>query len=46
MVMAVETPVTDQCVAFATASSITGRENIDPMATHPSSPPAATMIQR
>ena len=46
MVMAVETPVTDQWVALATASSITGRLNIEPMATQPSRPPAARTMAR
>ena len=45
-VIAAETPVTDHPVALAIGNSITGSENIAPIATHPSSPRAATMIQR
>jgi hypothetical protein len=46
MVMAVDMPVTDQPVSFDIVSRKTGSENIDPMATQPSTPPAATITQR
>ena len=45
-VMALDTPVTDQPVSRAIGCKRTGRENIDPMATQPSRPPAATITQR
>ena len=46
MVMAPETPVTDQPVSRAIGCSRTGSENMPPIATQPSSPPAATITQR
>jgi hypothetical protein len=46
MVMALDTPVTDQPVSRAIGWSSTGSENMPPIATHPSSPPAATITQR
>src|SRR5476651_1854010 len=45
-VMALETPVTDQPVSRAIGCRKTGSENIPPMATQPSTPPAATITQR
>jgi hypothetical protein len=44
--MALETPVTDQPVSRAIGCNSTGRENIDPIATQPKSPPAATITHR
>ena len=46
MVMALEMPATDQPVSCAIACSNTGSENMPPIATQPSRPPAATMTQR
>src|SRR5262249_29829047 len=46
MVIALDTPVTDHPVSRAIDPRNTGRENIAPMATHPSRPPAATITQR
>ena len=46
MVMALDTPVTDQPVSRAMGWSSTGSENMPPMATQPSRPPAATITQR
>ena len=46
MVMAVEMPATDQPVSRAIGCSSTGSENMPPIATQPSRPPAATMTQR
>jgi hypothetical protein len=46
MVMALDTPVTDQPVSRAIGCSSTGSENMPPMATQPSRPPAATITQR
>ena len=46
MVMALDTPVTDQPVSRAMGCSRTGSENIDPMATQPRRPPAATITHR
>src|SRR5690348_18345408 len=46
MVMALDTPVTDQPVSRAMGCSSTGSENMPPMATQPSTPPAATITQR
>ncbi len=46
IVMALDTPVTDQPVSRAMGLSRTGKENIEPMATQPRRPPAATMTQR
>ncbi len=46
MVMALEMPVRDQPVVCAIGVRKTGSENIAPMATQPSSPPAATITQR
>jgi hypothetical protein len=46
MVMALDTLVTDQPVLFEMGRRKTGRENIAPMATQPSKPPAATITQR
>ena len=46
MVMALEMPATDQPVSRAIGCSSTGSENMPPMATQPSRPPAATMTQR
>ena len=45
-VIALETPVTDQPVAFAIGCRNTGSENMPPIAAQPSSPPAATITQR
>src|SRR5215475_14562723 len=45
-VMALEMPVTDQPVSLAIGCSSTGSENMPPMATQPSKPPAATITQR
>ena len=46
IVMALDTPVTDQPVSRVIGCSNTGSENIAPMATQPSRPPAATITQR
>ena len=46
MVMALDTPVTDQPVAAAIGRRSTGSENIEPIATQPIRPPAATITQR
>src|SRR5579883_2330562 len=46
MVMALDTPVTDQPVSRAIGCSRTGSENMPPIATQPSKPPAATITQR
>ena len=45
-VIALEIPVVDQPVSCAIGRSNTGSENSAPIATQPSTPPAATMIQR
>ena len=45
-VMALDTPVTDQPVSRAMGCSRTGSENIDPIATQPRRPPAATITHR
>src|SRR4051812_44624014 len=45
-VMAAEIPVRDQPVSREIGTSSTGKENMAPMATQPSKPPAATMTQR
>ena len=46
MVIAVETPVMDHPVSCAIGRRNTGSENIPPIATQPSTPPAATITQR
>ena len=46
MVMALDTPATDQPVSRTIGCSNTGNENMPPMATQPNRPPAATMTQR
>src|ERR1700722_14514337 len=46
IVMALDTPVTDQPVSRAMGCSRTGRENIAPIATQPKRPPAATITHR
>ena len=46
MVMALDMPATDQPVSRAIGCSNTGSENMPPIATQPSRPPAATMTQR
>ena len=46
IVMALDTPATDQPVSRVIACSRTGSENIAPIATQPSRPPAATITQR
>ena len=46
IVMALDTPATDQPVSRTIGCSKTGSENMPPMATQPSRPPAATMTQR
>ena len=46
MVMALDTPVTDQPVSRAMGCSRTGSENIAPIATQPKRPPAATITHR
>jgi len=46
MVMALETLVTDQPVLLEIGRRNTGSENMAPMATQPSKPPAPTMTQR
>ena len=45
-VIAVEIPVVDHPVSCAIGRRNTGSENSPPIATQPSTPPAATMIQR
>ena len=46
IVMALDTPVTDQPVSRAIGCRKTGSENMPPMATQPNTPPAATITQR
>ena len=46
MVMALDTPVVDQPVSSAMGLKSTGSENMAPIATQPSTPPAATITQR
>ena len=46
MVMALDTPATDQPVSRVIDCRSTGSENIEPIATQPSKPPAATITQR
>ena len=46
IVMALDTPVTDHPVSRAIGCRNTGNENMPPMATQPSRPPAATITQR
>ena len=46
MVIALDTPVTDHPVSRVMAPRNTGSENIAPIATQPSRPPAATITQR
>ena len=46
IVMALDTPVTDHPVSREMGRRNTGSENIAPMATQPSRPPAATITQR
>ncbi|MGY3036572.1 hypothetical protein ACVIIV_005742 [Bradyrhizobium sp. USDA 4354] len=46
IVIALEMPVTDQPVSFAIGCRNTGSENMPPIATQPSTPPAATTTQR
>jgi hypothetical protein len=46
IVIALDTPVTDQPVSRAIGCRNTGSENMPPIATQPSSPPAATITQR
>ncbi len=46
MVIALDTPVTDQPVSRAMGCSRTGSENSDPIATQPRRPPAATITHR
>jgi hypothetical protein len=46
IVIALDTPVTDHPVSRVMAPRNTGSENIAPIATQPSSPPAATITQR
>ena len=46
IVMALDMPVRDHPVAAAIGARNTGSANIAPIATQPSSPPAATMTQR
>jgi hypothetical protein len=46
IVMALDMPVTDQPVSRAIGCKNTGSENMPPIATHPSKPPAATITQR
>src|SRR5919109_1155448 len=45
IVMALDTPATDQPVSFEIGSRKTGRENMEPNATQPSKHPAATITQ-
>ena len=44
--IALDTPVTDQPVSRTIGCKNTGNENMPPIATHPSKPPAATITQR
>src|SRR5882757_6268148 len=46
IVIALDTPATDQPVSCTIDCNRTGNENIEPMATQPSVPPAATITQR
>ena len=46
IVMALDTPVTDQPVSRAIGCRNTGNENMPPIETQPSRPPAATITQR
>ncbi len=46
IVMALDTPVTDQPVSREIGKRKTGNENMAPIATQPSKPPAATITQR
>lgn len=46
MVMALDTPVTDQPVSREMGSRKTGSENMAPIAMQPKMPPAATITQR
>src|SRR5260221_7376811 len=46
MVIALDTPATDQPVSSAIGRRKTGSENIEPIATQLSTPPAATITQR
>ena len=46
IVMALDTPVTDQPVSLEIGRRKTGSENMAPIATQPRRPPAATMTQR
>ncbi len=46
MVMALDTPVTDQPVSRAMGCNRTGSENMAPIATQPKRPPAATITHR
>src|SRR6476660_10256199 len=46
MVIALEMPVTDQPVSFVIGCRNTGSENMPPMGTQLSRPPAATIAQR
>src|SRR5882757_1377665 len=46
IVIALDTPATDQPVSRTIGCNRTGSENVDPMATQPSVPPAATITQR
>src|SRR6478752_2336780 len=46
IVIALEMPVTDQPVSLAIGWRNTGSENMPPIATQPSKPPAATITQR
>ena len=46
IVIALETPVTDQPVLCEIGRRKTGNENIAPIAMHPNKPPAATITQR
>ena len=46
MVIALDTPVTDQPVSAVIGRKRTGSENMEPIATQPKRPPAATITQR
>jgi hypothetical protein len=46
IVMALEMPATDHPVSREIGNRKTGRANMEPIATQPSRPPAATMTQR
>jgi hypothetical protein len=46
IVIALDMPVTDQPVSRAIGCRNTGSENMPPIATQPSKPPAATITQR